>query len=546
MTRSGTRRLLNVPRQDQGTPTELPAPLDSETEAFPPSPISYLLIEPDGTVAAVHVRIDYPAGKEFRWQQPDGKPGLGGRRSASLPLYRLPMLSVQPDAVVYVCEGEKATDALVEAGYCAVGTTTGANTIPDTEVLAVLAGRNVALWPDNDDVGAKHMDGIAERLDGVAASIAFVEWPDAPDQGDAADFLQMFPPSAVTTVPQVPYQPRPARPRDAPRRGAVTLAEFLAAEDRVGWALPGGLPRGGFVMAVGSPESFKTQGALTLALAFAGAIRDFLGVKPSEWMPVLYVSNEKSGAMVRARLRTMVAGDRTPSLPFLVLHRQGVHFGTESWKVVRETLAELGRPALVILDTLASLAPPGFDENSGKDMSIVLDDIREIQRDYGATVVLLHHPSKYGQGPAGARARGHTSLWGEVDAVWLYERPDRSSPCGLLKFDVKDADQQLIPFRWDKDTFLLQRDISPDLKPSAVATVVASLWVGEGIKSAQIAKAFAPRHRRSAVMARLSKAVHDGLVEKQGDGNATLYYPPDHSPEADERHTGLDGEPADG
>jgi hypothetical protein len=103
----------------------------------------------------------------------------------------------------------------------------------------------------------------------------------------------------------------------------------------------------------------------------------------------------------------------------------------------------------------------------------------------------------------------------------------------------------LIPFRWDKATFLLQRDFSPDLKPSAVATVVASLWAGQGIKSAQITEAFASRHRRSAVMACLSRAVRDGLVVKHGDGNVTLYGPPGHSFEPDEHRTDHDAEPLD-
>ncbi len=47
------------------------------------------------------------------------------------------------------------------------------------------------------------MEGIAARLDGVAGSVAFIEWPDAPDHGDAADFVQTYAAADVPLLPQV-------------------------------------------------------------------------------------------------------------------------------------------------------------------------------------------------------------------------------------------------------------------------------------------------------------------------------------------------------
>jgi len=107
---------------------------------------------------------------------------------AELPLYRLPDLASANGRRIIVTEGEKAADALVERGYTALGTVTGANSIPSDQRLSVLGSREVLLWPDNDDPGRKHMDRVASRLQelGVAANI--VTWPDAPQRGDAADF----------------------------------------------------------------------------------------------------------------------------------------------------------------------------------------------------------------------------------------------------------------------------------------------------------------------------------------------------------------------
>jgi 5S rRNA maturation endonuclease (ribonuclease M5) len=87
------------------------------------------------------------------------------------------------DTTVVVCEGERATEVLITAGFAAVGTQCGASTQPADAALKVLQGRDVVLWPDADTVGRKHMEGIARRL-GVCRAI---DVSGAPEGWDAAD-----------------------------------------------------------------------------------------------------------------------------------------------------------------------------------------------------------------------------------------------------------------------------------------------------------------------------------------------------------------------
>lgn len=98
-----------------------------------------------GVLHALHVRVDGVAdGKSFHWQRPDGVPGLGGRPASSLPLYGSERVALlQADEPVYLTEGEKAADALTTLGFHAVGTVTGAASVPDDDALAVLANREV-------------------------------------------------------------------------------------------------------------------------------------------------------------------------------------------------------------------------------------------------------------------------------------------------------------------------------------------------------------------------------------------------------------------
>ena len=128
--------------------------------------IFYEVCECDGSLAARHIRIEYDDGsKDFKWEGPDGRPTLNGRDIETMPLYRSEDLaSLSDGATVVVCEGEKATLALLAVGLNAVGTVTGAKKAPSVDVLKCLIRFVVVLWPDNDDAGRAHMGVVAERL----------------------------------------------------------------------------------------------------------------------------------------------------------------------------------------------------------------------------------------------------------------------------------------------------------------------------------------------------------------------------------------------
>jgi len=136
---------------------------------------------------AIHCRQDGPGGKRMWWEQPDGTSGLGGMSSADLPLYGIERLNGSP--TVILVEGEKAAEALLAIGVEAVGTVTGASGTPGAIPLAELTGRRVHVWPDNDDVGNKHMQRVAAGLVGITAAVLTINWSNAPEHGDAADLL---------------------------------------------------------------------------------------------------------------------------------------------------------------------------------------------------------------------------------------------------------------------------------------------------------------------------------------------------------------------
>ena len=127
--------------------------------------------------------------KDFRQRQP--KPSGGWEWSVKgLPTipYRLPELLADPVQPVVIVEGEKDVDNLAHIGVLATCNAGGAKKWRK-EHSQYLAGRKVAILPDNDDAGQKHADRVAQSLQGIAETIRIVELPDLPPKGDVSDWL---------------------------------------------------------------------------------------------------------------------------------------------------------------------------------------------------------------------------------------------------------------------------------------------------------------------------------------------------------------------
>jgi hypothetical protein len=218
----------------------------------------YDIRDAGGQLVAVHERHDGARGKRFVWRQPDGTIGLGGRRTADLPLYGAHCLrDVPADTPIVITEGEKATDALHRRGVAAVGTVTGASATPADDVLRPLVGRLAVLWPDADAAGKTHMQRIGARLIALGSrDVAMVHWPDASPHGDAADYPGD--PRALIGEATAITGDGCRDPLDL-----VTLADV--APEPVRWLWPGRLAAGKLTLLAGDPGGGKST--LTLAIA---------------------------------------------------------------------------------------------------------------------------------------------------------------------------------------------------------------------------------------------------------------------------------------
>lgn len=89
------------------------------------------------------------------------------------PIYNLEELSKSVGPVVIV-EGEKCADALKAIGVLATTTFGGCNGVGKADLLP-LKGRDVIIWPDNDEPGRKYANALAIALAEIgAASVKLV------------------------------------------------------------------------------------------------------------------------------------------------------------------------------------------------------------------------------------------------------------------------------------------------------------------------------------------------------------------------------------
>lgn len=165
-------------------------------------------------------------------------------------LYRLPeLLAADPQATVFICEGEKDADALRNIGLIATTSPQGAGKWRD-EYSEHLQGREVVILPDNDTAGRKHADDVARSLYRIAASVKVLSLPNVPDKGDVSDWLKNGgdAESLCVTAENAPHW-IPAATGDKPPKVEATplvqtWGEFSAIERKRGEAIIHELERG--------------------------------------------------------------------------------------------------------------------------------------------------------------------------------------------------------------------------------------------------------------------------------------------------------------
>lgn len=281
----------------------------SLTDLFPPREknyaapdTTYVYQDEQGNTLYEVLRFNMADGKK-RFQQrhhdpehPDAKADgwVWNMEGVRRVLYHLPEVieAVKTGKRVYFVEGEKDADRIMEeTGRCATTSLGGAGKWKD-EYTHFFHGARVTVIQDKDEPGKRFAQKIIEELTGVAAEILLLQSKVGKDVSDMYDAGLAMETGLV-------------KPRVAPRRGIVTMAELVEQgreyltyreADLPGWELVNGLQ-----------GSTVRQGRLYTGGAYTGDGKTTIAMQgtrniASRGVPCGYFSAEMSERDLRNRL----------------------------------------------------------------------------------------------------------------------------------------------------------------------------------------------------------------------------------------------------
>ena len=198
------------------------------------------------------------------------------------------------------------------------------------------------------------------------------------------------------------------------------------------WLLRGMLERDTFAMVFGDPGSGKSFLAIDWACRVAtGTPWRGHPVKPG---PVVYIAGEgQQGFGRRIRAWQEHHGVSLAGAPLFVARAVAIPEPSQLGELIVAIEQDVGRPALIVLDTLARTFGGG-DENSTQDMSRFVSACDTIRQRYESTILVAHHT---GHGDKN-RARGAIALKAALDAE--YRLSDNEAGLKLTATKMKDAE----------------------------------------------------------------------------------------------------------
>jgi len=304
------------------------------------------------------------------------------------------MVGDMSPGVLYVAEGFATAATIHEAtGRPCVLAYSASNLVPVVGALREQYGPSqpLTIVADNDEsgTGQKYADQASAKY---GCSVIT-----PPERGDANDYAQAGGDLALLLNP----------PQDD---WLVPADDFCAQPQPIRWLVKRWLQDEALIMVHGPSGGGKTFVVLDWCLHIASAKPDWNGhkVKPGG---VIYLAGEGHSGL-RGRVAAWKAHHGAERLN-MWLSRAGCDLNTpEGYRRVSESIRALGElPRLIVVDTLHRFLQG--DENSAQDAKTMIDACGALMREFGCSVLLVHHTGVSDE--AQHRARGSSAWRGALE-----------------------------------------------------------------------------------------------------------------------------------
>lgn len=233
------------------------------------------------------------------------------------------------------------------------------------------------------------------------------------------------------------------------------------------WLINEILPARGFCVLYGHSGVGKTFAALDMALSIATGL-NWHG-RDCKVGPVIYLLAEGQDGLdgrvsaweIQNKMKVEIAGFITAGPQLLA--------GAEYNQLIELIKKQECPPSIVVIDTLARHTA-GADENSQKEMGLLVRAVDEIIKTFACAVLLVHHTGKGQAKKAHAQERGSSVIRGAADTMIFVSSPSK----GLIRIecDKQKESQSFAPLTLQLSQIAFEKNGRP--MSSCVLTPIES------------------------------------------------------------------------
>jgi RecA-family ATPase len=346
------------------------------------------------------------------------------------PLYGLDRLAAAPSATVLIAEGEKAADAAtaILPGFVAVTSQGGAQAAGKAD-WTPLRGRDVVIWPDQDEPGRSYAQAAHDLiLKAGARSVRIVEVPkEWPEGWDLAD----LPPPGVT----IETLRKMAEVKPDPERLVFIEPHKLQGKPvpEREWIVEDWLPVGAATLLFGDGGTGKTLLAQQLMTSCATG-KPWIRLAVARCRSLAIFCEDDAAELHRRQDRINatygVEFDDLDELTWASGAGQDnclMRFLADGRPQRMERLTEIKAAAiahqarLVVLDTAADIF--GGNENDRAQVRNFMGAANALAMEIGGAVLINAHPSRSGLSKDGDLDGGSTAWSNSARSRWSLARP---------------------------------------------------------------------------------------------------------------------------
>lgn len=341
------------------------------------------------------------------------------RPEGLMPLY---LSDRSEDKPVLLVEGEKAAIAAEQIYSGQVACHHGGCKGWDKTDWSSIYGRQVYIYPDNDEAGLVFAAEIGQHLKANGCNVITCQpHKDLPDKGDLHEANEMNLYLSSDELEDYILGSPAERPRGA--FYVEPVSRIIQQVDEPKWLINDVIEQESLVSVFGAPKSGKSFVAIAMAASIASG-NEFFGHGVKKKSSVLYVAGEGLRG-IRSRCSILDDRESLADAPFYISNRTvRINDDADFTALIAEIemiVASHGELNLLVLDTFQRVF--SGNENSSEDVGGFISKLDKLIADYKCCVLMVHHT---GHGNAD-RARGSSVIPASLDNEFKVVR-DKDSP----------------------------------------------------------------------------------------------------------------------